>query len=121
MRALGQGTGGPLPPWGLPPVIQGKEGKFLHTAGAVIHTERICFTSRKHHFKIFHIPQQCCWASQLVIPFAYKHAELDRKSWRDSLAKTADPATGTQERMKGGNSSKRAQHFFKILSKASRT
>lgn len=111
MRPIGQVRGGPLPPRGLPPLIQGKGGKFLHAAGAVIHTERICFTSRKNHFEILHIPEWCCWVSQLLIPFAYKLAALHRRSWRDSLAKIADHANGTQERMKGGNSSKRVHHL----------
>lgn len=120
-RAIGQVRGGPLPPQGLPPLIEGKGGKFPHAAGAVIHTERICFTSRKICFEILHIPERCCWVSQLLILFAYKLAALHRKSWRDSLAKIADHANGTRERMKGGNSSKRANNFFKILSKESQT
>lgn len=121
MRAIGQVRGGPLPPWGLPPPIQGKGGKFLHAAGAMIHTKRICFASRKSHFEILHIPERCYWASQLLILLAYKLAALHRKSWRDSTAKIADHANGTREGMKGGKSSKRAQHFFKILSKESQT
>lgn len=97
------------------------EGKFLPTAGAVIHTERICFTSRKSHFEILHIPERCCWVSQFLTPLCLQIAALHRKSWRDSLAKNADHAKGTRERTKGGNSGKRAQHFFKILSKESQT
>lgn len=113
--------GGPLSPQGLPPLVQGKGGKFLHAIEAMIHTERICFTSRKSQFEILHIPEQCFWASHLLIPFAYKLAALHKKSWRDSLVKIVDHANGTRERTKGGNGSKRAQHFFKILSKESQT
>lgn len=121
MRATGQVRGGPLPPRGLPLLIQGKGGKFLQAAGAMIHTERICFTSRKSHFEMLHIPEWCCWASQLLIPFAYKTCSITQKKNGGTLAKIADHANGTRGRMKAGNGSQRAQHFFKILPKESQT
>lgn len=59
-RATANVGGTPLPPQGLPSLLQGNGGKFLYAAGAMIYTERICFTSRKSHCEILHIPKQCC-------------------------------------------------------------
>lgn len=60
-RAIANVGGLPLPPQGLPSLLQGNRGKFLCAAGAMSYTERICFTSRKSHFEILCIPKQCCW------------------------------------------------------------